>query len=68
VRGIEHGNLIDLETAKMMAEMDVFLTPTLMPSADRKFISLDMTCVMSVGVKKTSISAIIFAVSRSILR
>lgn len=29
VRGIEHGNLIDLETAKMMAEMDVFLTPTL---------------------------------------
>jgi imidazolonepropionase-like amidohydrolase len=29
VRGIEHGNLVDLETAKMMAEMDVFLTPTL---------------------------------------
>ncbi|OQD81515.1 hypothetical protein PENANT_c027G00848 [Penicillium antarcticum] len=29
VRGIEHGNLIDLETAKIMAEMDVFLTPTL---------------------------------------
>jgi imidazolonepropionase-like amidohydrolase len=29
VRGIEHGNLIDLETANMMAEMDVFLTPTL---------------------------------------
>jgi imidazolonepropionase-like amidohydrolase len=29
VRGIEHGNLIDLETAKMMAELDVFLTPTL---------------------------------------
>ncbi|KAJ5120476.1 Amidohydrolase 1 [Penicillium bovifimosum] len=29
VRGIEHGNLIDLETAKMMAEMGVFLTPTL---------------------------------------
>ncbi|KAJ5782907.1 Amidohydrolase 1 [Penicillium paradoxum] len=28
VRGIEHGNLIDLETAKMMAERDVFLTPT----------------------------------------
>ena len=29
MRGIEHGNLIDLETAEMMAEMDVFLTPTL---------------------------------------
>lgn len=29
VRGIEHGNLIDLETAKMMAEKGVFLTPTL---------------------------------------
>ena len=29
VRGIEHGNLIDLETAKMMAEKGTFLTPTL---------------------------------------
>ncbi|KAJ5085498.1 hypothetical protein N7532_010269 [Penicillium argentinense] len=29
VRGIEHGNLLDLETAKMMAEKDCFLTPTL---------------------------------------
>ncbi|CAI7578715.1 unnamed protein product [Penicillium pancosmium] len=29
VRGIEHGNLIDLETAKLMAKKDVFLTPTL---------------------------------------
>ncbi|KAJ5117224.1 hypothetical protein N7448_004166 [Penicillium atrosanguineum] len=29
VRGIEHGNLIDLETAKMMAEKGCFLTPTL---------------------------------------
>ena len=29
VRGIEHGNLIDLETATMMAEKGVFLTPTL---------------------------------------
>lgn len=29
VRGIEHGNLIDLETAEMMAEKEVFLTPTL---------------------------------------
>ncbi|KAK5789722.1 hypothetical protein VI817_008845 [Penicillium citrinum] len=29
VRGIEHGNLIDLETAKLMAEKGVFLTPTL---------------------------------------
>ncbi|KAJ5936197.1 hypothetical protein N7454_005495 [Penicillium verhagenii] len=29
VRGIEHGNLIDLETAKLMAEKGAFLTPTL---------------------------------------
>lgn len=29
VRGIEHGNLIDLETAELMAEKGVFLTPTL---------------------------------------
>ncbi|KAJ5675061.1 uncharacterized protein N7477_004995 [Penicillium maclennaniae] len=29
VRGIEHGNLIDSETAKMMAEKNCFLTPTL---------------------------------------
>ncbi|KAJ5802146.1 uncharacterized protein N7503_004596 [Penicillium pulvis] len=29
VRGIEHGNLIDLETAKLMAEKGTFLTPTL---------------------------------------
>jgi imidazolonepropionase-like amidohydrolase len=29
VRGIEHGNLVDLETVQMMAEKDVFLTPTL---------------------------------------
>lgn len=29
VRGIEHGNLIDAETAKMMAEAGAFLTPTL---------------------------------------
>lgn len=29
VRGIEHGNMIDMETAKLMAEKDVFLTPTL---------------------------------------
>ncbi|KAJ5620790.1 hypothetical protein N7510_004774 [Penicillium lagena] len=29
VRGIEHGNLIDLETAKQMAEKGTFLTPTL---------------------------------------
>jgi imidazolonepropionase-like amidohydrolase len=34
VRGIEHGNLIDLETAKMMAEMDVFLSrPHRQPSS-----------------------------------
>ncbi|KAJ5097647.1 hypothetical protein N7456_008368 [Penicillium angulare] len=29
VRGIEHGNLIDLETAQLMAEKGTFLTPTL---------------------------------------
>ncbi|KUJ22918.1 uncharacterized protein LY89DRAFT_574878 [Mollisia scopiformis] len=29
VTGIEHGNFIDEETAKYMAERDVFLTPTL---------------------------------------
>ncbi|CEJ57817.1 Putative Amidohydrolase [Penicillium brasilianum] len=29
VRGIEHGNLIDLETAHLMAEKKAFLTPTL---------------------------------------
>lgn len=29
VTGIEHGNLIDEETAKLMAEKNVFLTPTL---------------------------------------
>ncbi|PGH12795.1 hypothetical protein AJ79_04019 [Helicocarpus griseus UAMH5409] len=29
VTGIEHGNLIDADTAKYMAERDVFLTPTL---------------------------------------
>jgi imidazolonepropionase-like amidohydrolase len=29
VRGIEHGNLIDLETAQLMAEKGAFLTPTL---------------------------------------
>ncbi|KAL6884882.1 hypothetical protein HDV57DRAFT_491509 [Trichoderma longibrachiatum] len=29
VRGIEHGNLIDAETAKLMAETGTFLTPTL---------------------------------------
>ncbi|CDO68853.1 hypothetical protein BN946_scf185035.g6 [Trametes cinnabarina] len=29
VRGIEHGNLISRETAKLMAERGIFLTPTL---------------------------------------
>ncbi|RMZ85001.1 hypothetical protein DV738_g459, partial [Chaetothyriales sp. CBS 135597] len=29
VKGIEHGNLIDVTTAKLMAENNVFLTPTL---------------------------------------
>ncbi|KAJ5492372.1 Amidohydrolase 1 [Penicillium expansum] len=44
VRGIEHGNLIDLETAKMMSEMDVFLTPTLIThvmSKQMNFLSAD---------------------------
>lgn len=29
VKGIEHGNLLDSETAKLMAEKDCYLTPTL---------------------------------------
>ncbi|OLN98008.1 hypothetical protein CCHL11_06859 [Colletotrichum chlorophyti] len=33
VRGIEHGNLIDLETAKLMAKTGTFLTPTLVTHA-----------------------------------
>ncbi|OAP56378.1 hypothetical protein AYL99_09557 [Fonsecaea erecta] len=33
VMGIEHGNLIDEETAKLMAENGVFLTPTLITYA-----------------------------------
>ncbi|CAH0044698.1 unnamed protein product [Clonostachys solani] len=44
VRGIEHGNLIDLETAKLMAETGTFLTPTLVVHAiaqKLKFLSPD---------------------------
>ncbi|OQE32381.1 hypothetical protein PENFLA_c001G04846 [Penicillium flavigenum] len=44
VRGIEHRNLIDLETAAVMAEMDVFLTPTLIThvtSKEMNFLSAD---------------------------
>lgn len=33
VRGIEHGNLLDEVTAKLMAEKDCFLTPTLITYA-----------------------------------
>ncbi|KAI9148418.1 LOW QUALITY PROTEIN: Cytosine/adenosine deaminase or related metal-dependent hydrolase [Paramyrothecium foliicola] len=33
VRGIEHGNFIDKETAKLMAEKGVYLTPTLITYA-----------------------------------
>lgn len=33
VTGIEHGNLIDKETAKFMADNDVYLTPTLVTYA-----------------------------------
>lgn len=29
VRGIEHGNMVDVDTARLMAEKGVFLTPTL---------------------------------------
>ena len=32
--GIEHGNLIDADTAKLMAESDCFLTPTLITYAE----------------------------------
>jgi len=32
VRGIEHGNLLDRETARLLAETGTFLTPTLMIS------------------------------------
>lgn len=32
--GIEHGNLIDAETAKYMADRDIFLTPTLIAYAE----------------------------------
>jgi imidazolonepropionase-like amidohydrolase len=32
--GIEHGNLIDEDTAKYMAERDIFLTPTLITYAE----------------------------------
>lgn len=32
VRGIEHGNLLDRDTAKLLKEKDVFLTPTLIIS------------------------------------
>ncbi|PWN52732.1 hypothetical protein IE53DRAFT_409186 [Violaceomyces palustris] len=29
VKGIEHGNLLDLDTLRLMKQMDIFLTPTL---------------------------------------
>jgi len=32
VRGIEHGNLLDRDTAKLLVETGTFLTPTLMIS------------------------------------
>ncbi|QDS72258.1 hypothetical protein FKW77_005996 [Venturia effusa] len=35
-KGIEHGNLLDVPTAKMMAEKDIFLTPTLITYAEMK--------------------------------
>lgn len=34
VRGIEHGNFIDKETANLMAAHDIFLTPTLITYAE----------------------------------
>lgn len=36
VRGIEHGNLIDEETARLMAQTGTFLTPTLVAHATSK--------------------------------
>lgn len=44
VRGIEHGNLLDAETAKLMAETGTFLTPTLIAhtmSKKLKFLNED---------------------------
>ncbi|KAF9253058.1 hypothetical protein LCP9604111_584 [Penicillium roqueforti] len=55
VRGIEHGNLVDLETAKMMAEMDVFLTPTLITHVmfqQMKFLSDDSAAKNEEVLKK----------------
>lgn len=48
VRGIEHGNLIDLETAKMMAEKGVFLTPTLVAHV----MSKEMNFLPAAGAAK----------------
>lgn len=63
VRGIEHGNLIDLETAEMMAEMDVFLTPTLIThvmSKQMNFLSDDSAAknegVLDKGLKSMKVA------------
>lgn len=63
VRSIEHGNLIDLETAEMMAEMDVFLTPTLIThvmSKQMNFLSDDSAAknegVLDKGLKSMKVA------------
>ena len=39
VKSIEHGNMIDFETARMMAAKDVFLTPTLIGKCPLTFLA-----------------------------
>ncbi|KAJ5817824.1 Amidohydrolase 1 [Penicillium robsamsonii] len=68
VRGIEHGNLIDLETAKMMAEMDVFLTPTLIThvmSKQMNFLSAD-SAAKNEEVLENGLNAIKIAVDAGV--
>jgi imidazolonepropionase-like amidohydrolase len=47
VRCIEHGNLLDAETARLMAEHEVFLVPTLVTydAMDRRGIEIGLTDV-----------------------
>ncbi|TNC25476.1 metal-dependent hydrolase family protein [Amycolatopsis alkalitolerans] len=47
VRSVEHGNLLDAETAKLMAEHDAFLVPTLAAydAMDRRGAELGMAAV-----------------------
>ncbi|KAJ5468831.1 Amidohydrolase 1 [Penicillium sp. IBT 31633x] len=64
VRGIEHGNLIDIETARMMTEMGVFLTPTLVAhvmSKQMNFLPADSAAkndeVLEKGLKAMKMAA-----------